>query len=113
MTTFDTARWYRHPGHRQVRSLVTEPDVDGVVCVVLLDGRYTTVLASYLTPIPERHAVERRVPKAGDRYIGYYGDIITASHDSSIERWVVVDDEFDPAAELEAYRAWRKNEETS
>jgi len=113
MTTFDTTKWYRHVVSGDARPLVPEPDDSGHIPVMLRKGRYTTVLAARLTLIPGRHTVERRVAQVSDRYIGYYGDIITASHDSSIEQWVIVDDEFDPAAELKAYRAWRKTEETS
>ena len=113
MTTFDTTKWYRHVVSGDARPLVPEPDDTGHIPVMLRKGRYTTVLAARLTSIPERHTVERRVPKVGERYIGYYGEIIVVQGMTTIAQWVIVDDEFDPAAELEAYRAWRKNEETS
>jgi len=113
MTTFDTTKWYRHVVSGDARPLVPEPDDSGHIPVMLRKGRYTTVLAARLTLIPERHTFERRLPKAGERCISYFGEIIVTQNDYAFERWVVVEDEFDPAAELETYRAWRKTEETS
>ena len=114
MTTFDTTRWYRTAiGYRKVRPLVSFTDSRGFVAAACESGIFTLVSAANLTLIPERHTVELRVPKVGERYIGYYGDIITVHGTTTIAAWVIVDDEFDPAAELEAYRTWRKNEETS
>jgi len=113
MTTFDTTKWYRHVVSGDARPLVPEPDDSGHIPVMLRKGRYTTVLAARLTLIPERFTVELRAPKAGEFFVDSYGQVDMAAMDYIGERLVIVDDEFDPAAELEAYRAWRKTEETS
>ena len=97
MSTFDTTRWYRDTYRdNQCRPIVSEPDVSGFIAVVSRTEYYGLVIASSLTPIPERHTVERRVPKVGERYIGYCGDIITVHGTTTIAAWVVVDDEVTP-----------------
>lgn len=93
MSTFDTTRWYRHKWAGDYRPLVSEPDSAGHLPVVLRDGRYVAVQAEYLTLIPERHTVEWRKPKTGERAISCFGEIIVALNDYAVERWVIVDDE--------------------
>ena len=94
MSTFDTTKWYEHSKWKyDCRPLLSESDVNDLLPVVDRFGHYDLVDTGDLTPIPERHTVEWRLAKKGERWIGYYGEIITASHVSSIDRWVVVDDE--------------------
>jgi len=94
MSTFDTTKWYEHSKWKNdYRPLVSESDVNDLLPVVDRFGHYDLVDTGDLTPIPERHTVERRVPKAGERYIGYYGDIITVHCTTTIAQWVIVDDE--------------------
>ena len=95
MTTFDTTQWYRYTSlGGEYRPLVSEPDRVGHVPVIKRDGRYVTVLAVYLTLIPERHTVERRIPKEGEWIINNRGEIVMISYDyKSDEQWVIVDDE--------------------
>jgi len=91
MTTFDTTQWYRHVVSGLARPLVPNTDVDGYICVVLADGRYATVLAARIYPIPERLTVERRIPKEGEDFAASSGAVITAFKDYQLEQWVIVE----------------------
>jgi len=91
--TFDTTKWYRHEYDYEVRPLVADADHMGYLPVVFRDGHYNVAFANLLTPIPERHTVEWRVPKMGEQAIDYNGTLFTANHLWSTERWVIADDE--------------------
>ena len=93
MSTFDTTKWYRTDWGTEYLPVVVDPDADGFIPVMGRSGAYNLMRSGFLTPIPERHTVEWRVPKVGERYIGYYGDIITVHGTTTIAAWVVVEDE--------------------
>jgi len=95
MSMYDTTKWYQVMGraNREFRPLVPEPDAGNDIPVVSRRGYYDIIDASYLTFTPERHTVEWRKPKKGERAIDTCGTVLTASHDWTIERWVIVDDE--------------------
>jgi len=94
MTTFDTTRWYQHSNWQHgdhCRPVVPEADSSTFIPVVTRCGYYELVDADLLTFIPERHTVERRPPKAGERRIDYNGDIITTGLDAIDDEWVIVE----------------------
>jgi len=93
MSTFDTTRWYEHSKWKSdCRPLVSESDVNDLLPVVDRFGHYDLVDTGDLTPIPERHTVERRVPKAGERFT-FDGTTMVARSGLTFDRWVIVDDE--------------------
>jgi len=94
MSTFDTTKWYEHSKWKyDCRPLLSESDVNDLIPVVDRFGHYDLVDTGDLTPIPERHTVERRKLKAGDSFININGTIAVASFDINSECWVIVYDE--------------------
>jgi len=95
MPMYDTTKWYQVMGraNREFRPLVPEPDAGNDIPVVSRRGYYDIIDASYLTFTPERHTVEWRKPKRGQRQLGYRGDIIVAEMDAIGETWVIIEKE--------------------
>ena len=92
MTTLDTTQWYSHPYEHDLRPLVSDPDPDGNIPVVTRTGFYMTVTADRLgVTIPERHTVEWRKRKKGERFIKGPGTVSTAGEGNPDERWVIVE----------------------
>jgi len=96
--TFNTTKWYKHAVWQgEYRPLMSEPGPNGTIAVVDTLGNPTFTRASLLIIPPKRHTVEWRVPTQTDRFI-YDNNIIvlTASHDWTIERWVIIEDKVTP-----------------
>jgi len=95
--TFDTTKWYQVENNKatQVRPLVPYSDKRGYVAAIDKLGWFVFVFAGHLTLVSERLTVERRLAKAGERFISSEGTIIIAPGDYTFhEQWVVVEESY-------------------